>query len=103
MSRFGILLLLGLVIPGFLTGCKIVSMPGRYPLDVNELEDRIAQKKAVLRAIQEEREREIQERGAPNPFTENKIQDLEDEISEMVRLRRRLINLERSGRISGPI
>ncbi len=98
--RLTIFIFLAVVMTSFLAGCK--TLPS-YPLDVEELDRLIAEKERTLSLLEEYRDQQIQEKGAPDPLTQEKIEELRTEISQMVRLRRRLINLERSGRISGPI
>jgi hypothetical protein len=78
-------------------------VPEYYSLDIDELDRLIVEKKGELELLQRDLEKGPQEEGKADPVTEDRIRDLEEEIGKMVRLRRRLINLERSGRISGPV
>ncbi len=95
--------LLSIAMVGLLIGCQAISVPEYYSLDVEELDRLIIERQGELERLQRDREKGLQEEGKADPVTEDRIRDLEEEIGKMVRLRRRLINLERSGRISGPV
>lgn len=103
IPMMSILVFLGVTIVGLLIGCQAISVPEYYSLDVEELDQLIIARKGELERLQRDREKELQDGGEADLVTEGRIRDLEEEIGKMVRLRRRLINLERSGRISGPV
>ncbi len=103
IPKMSMLVFLGVAIVGLLIACQAASVRDSYPRDIDELDRLIVEKEGELELLQRDREKELQEGGEANPVTEDRIRELQEEISKMVRLRRRLINLERSGRISGPV
>ena len=103
MVRLPSVLLCGLLITGILVGCQTLSVPSYYSLDIDELSERIADKERELEALQNEKDRQIEEKGQVDPSIESRLKELTDEIRGMTRWRRRLVNQKTSGRISGPI
>jgi hypothetical protein len=84
-------------------GCQSASISKVSLLDIDELNQLIAEKTRQLEALQRNQDILIQEKGGMDSGTKDEIRQLEVEISKMIRWRQRLIHLEGSGRISGPI